>query len=130
MSERASQPRTIVCNEIKEIMQTYREQEASRGGVDTPGGLEHMGDVWGLLRRWDTLITEAEKASSQESPETGWLIAKTIDGRPHWLTCAWSYDWTSDADNAIRFCRRIDAEQIGSVFETDDDVRIEEHQWG
>ena len=41
-----------VCKEIIEIMNTYDEQEAERGYVDTPGGLEHMGDVWRLLRRW------------------------------------------------------------------------------
>ncbi len=42
-----------VCAEIQEIMRVYREQEASRDGVGTPGGLEHMGDVWRLLRKWD-----------------------------------------------------------------------------
>ena len=47
-----------VCDEIKEIMATYREQYASRRGVDTPGGLEHMGDVWRLLRKWDDLLAE------------------------------------------------------------------------
>ena len=46
-----------VCAEIQEIMQTYREQDASERGVDTPGGLEHMGDVWRLLRRWDSMLT-------------------------------------------------------------------------
>jgi hypothetical protein len=49
-----------VCAEIQEIMRTYREQEAS-GGVDTPGGLEHMGDVWRLLRRWDTELGLTQK---------------------------------------------------------------------
>lgn len=44
-----------VCNEILEIMKTYHEQEA-RGSVDTPGGLEHMGDVWRLLGRWETKL--------------------------------------------------------------------------
>lgn len=46
---------TDVCNEILEIMKTYHEQEA-RGFVDTPGGLEHMGDVWRLLGRWETKL--------------------------------------------------------------------------
>jgi hypothetical protein len=44
--------KTKVCAEIMAIMEEYRYQE-SRGNVDTPGGLEHMGDVWGLLREWD-----------------------------------------------------------------------------
>jgi hypothetical protein len=42
-----------VRDEILTIMKTYREQKASSYGVDTPGGLEHMGDVWRLLSRWD-----------------------------------------------------------------------------
>ena len=46
-----------VCKEIQEIMVTYREQEAA-GSIDTPGGLEHMGDVWWLLRKWDKLLSE------------------------------------------------------------------------
>jgi hypothetical protein len=41
-----------VCDEIADIMKTYREQEAS-GSVDSPGGLEQMGDVWRLFRSWD-----------------------------------------------------------------------------
>lgn len=46
-----------VCREIQEIMATYREQDASPQGVDTPGGLEHMGDVWRLLRKWDSMLS-------------------------------------------------------------------------
>jgi hypothetical protein len=45
--------------EIQEIMATYRQQEAE-GGVDTPGGLEHMGDVWRLLRTWDNEFRKAK----------------------------------------------------------------------
>lgn len=50
-----------VCSEIAYIMQTYREQQASGRGVDTPGGLEHMGDVWNLFAKWDAAMKEAEK---------------------------------------------------------------------
>ena len=46
-----------VCAEILEIMATYHEQDAA-GGVDTPGGLEHMGDVWRLFRKWERLLLE------------------------------------------------------------------------
>lgn len=48
--------RDDIAAEIQRIMQTYREQEASAYGVDTPGGLEHMGDVWRMLARWDELL--------------------------------------------------------------------------
>jgi len=47
-----------VCDEIQRIMEVYREQEASDYGVDTPGGLEHMGDVWRLLREWDEALED------------------------------------------------------------------------
>jgi hypothetical protein len=40
-----------VCDEIIEIMDTYASQEAA-GYVDTPGGLEHMGDVWRKFKAW------------------------------------------------------------------------------
>ncbi len=46
-----------VCREILDIMAIYHEQEESPGGVDTPGGLEHMGDVWTLLLRWERMLT-------------------------------------------------------------------------
>ncbi len=49
----------IVCDDIKQIAQTYREQSASLNGVGTPGGLEHMGDVWQLLLSWDEMLTNA-----------------------------------------------------------------------
>lgn len=45
-----------VAKEIQSIMQTYREQEKQIGGIGTPGGLEHMGDVWELLHKWDEML--------------------------------------------------------------------------
>lgn len=50
--------REQICDEIQAIMATYRKQEAA-GGVDTPGGLEHMGDVWRLFRKWDEELANA-----------------------------------------------------------------------
>ena len=51
-----------ICNEIQEIMAVYREQAASAYGVDTPGGLEHMGDVWKLLGDWDRRLSESGRS--------------------------------------------------------------------
>lgn len=48
--------RRQVCSEILDIMKTYHEQDA-RGYVDTPGGLEHMGDVWRLFQKWKDALT-------------------------------------------------------------------------
>lgn len=47
--------------DIQTIMNTYREQEASRSGIGTPGGLEHMGDVWRLLAKWDKILSEPQQ---------------------------------------------------------------------
>lgn len=44
-----------VCNEIVSIMEEYDRQSA-KGYVGTPGGLEHMGDVWRLLSGWRTKL--------------------------------------------------------------------------
>ena len=41
-----------IAKEILRIMKTYHEQEEA-GSVDTPGGLEHMGDVWNLFSKWE-----------------------------------------------------------------------------
>lgn len=40
-----------VREEIQSMVAEYRAQVRD-GQVDTPGGLEHMGDVWKLLCRW------------------------------------------------------------------------------
>jgi hypothetical protein len=56
--EQSMSAKDKVCAEIQDIMRVYREQEASRDGIGTPGGLEHMGDVWRLLRKWDKELTE------------------------------------------------------------------------
>ena len=45
----------IVCGEILDIMREYRAQEAA-GSIGTPGGLEHMGDVWKLFAKWERLL--------------------------------------------------------------------------
>ena len=50
-----------VCSEIQSIMIVYREQEAGEYGVGTPGGLEHMGDVWRLLAKWDERLKAREE---------------------------------------------------------------------
>lgn len=52
--------REEVCEEILDIMRTYHEQEKSSYGVDTPGGLEHMGDVWSMFSRWEDRLKEAQ----------------------------------------------------------------------
>jgi hypothetical protein len=42
--------------EILSICKEYHAQVDAHGYIDTPGGLEHMGDVWRLLLRWEQMI--------------------------------------------------------------------------
>lgn len=48
--------RIHVTDEILEILAVYEEQDASPSGVDTPGALEHMGDVWRMFARWGRIL--------------------------------------------------------------------------
>lgn len=57
--------RASVCAEIMAIMTVYDEQEKARGYVDTPGGLEHMGDVWRLFESWRGLLSAAPATPTQ-----------------------------------------------------------------
>ena len=62
-SEGAAQAEKVdpVHAEILEIMRVYDEQvERNKGYPDTPGGLEHMGDVWRLLDSWREQIIAAK----------------------------------------------------------------------
>lgn len=52
--------KNLVCGEILAIIKVYHEQDARPAGVDTPGGLEHMGDVWRLLMRWEGMLQGSE----------------------------------------------------------------------
>jgi hypothetical protein len=51
---------TEIGAEILDIMETKRKQEAAGDYSGTPGGLEHMGDVWRLLGRWERILKEME----------------------------------------------------------------------
>lgn len=56
-----------VCEEILRIMETYHEQDKSPYGVDTPGGLEHMGDVWRLFSKWEARLITANSKGGESS---------------------------------------------------------------
>ena len=49
--------RDEIANNIIGIMNVYYEQE-KRGHVGSPGGLEHMGDVWNWFKFWDKKLRE------------------------------------------------------------------------
>jgi hypothetical protein len=71
-----------------------------------------------------------EVGAVAESFETGWLIERR-NPSPEWLYVPdwFGFKWTSDSFQAIRFCRREDAEQIARMLENED-IHITEHQWG
>lgn len=48
-----------ICNEILDIMEAFDTQLEENGEIGTPGGLEHMGDVWNLLRGWQQDLLKA-----------------------------------------------------------------------
>ena len=78
--------KTSICDEILRIMQVYDEQEA-KGNVDTPGGLEHMGDVWKLLDGWRNELQAAkpsvDQATEMPMDDCGLTINTGRDGT--WL---------------------------------------------
>lgn len=47
-----------ISEEIREIVQEYDNQIEARGYVDSPGGIEHKGDAFRLLRRWDAELNK------------------------------------------------------------------------
>lgn len=75
---RAEEPAQQIAREITEIMAVYDEQTASMGYVDTPGGLEHMGDVWRLLDRWREMI-RARAPAPARSLAPGYRLEKMSD---------------------------------------------------
>ena len=66
------------------------------------------------------------------STEIAWLIERRDRNAIEYLTGdgnGYFPDWTKKDLEAIRFCRREDAERIAAIFE-DLDIHICEHQWG
>ena len=54
-----------ICSEIVQIMETYDRQMVEDGDIGTPGGLEHMGDVWSLLRSWSNALKDADQEEKE-----------------------------------------------------------------
>lgn len=44
-----------VCDELAKIVYAYENRTCS-----TPGGLEHMGDVWRLLCKWNDMLVATD----------------------------------------------------------------------
>ncbi len=73
---------------------------------------------------WDTVDKLPGKV------ESGYLIERSNQGYPEYLYVSGEiFNWTRSAIEGIRFCRRVDAEQVAAVIGEDVD-RICQHQWG
>lgn len=61
--------------------------------------------------------------------ETAWLMERFVAGQPTgewWDGCG----WTNDSLAAVRFCRKIDAERLGILYQDDEiDFEPTEHRW-
>lgn len=61
MSDRPNEKQ--VCDEILAIMRVYHEQWPN---ISTPGGFEHMGDVWSQFLKWESLLLAGQSRATQE----------------------------------------------------------------
>lgn len=76
-----AEPGPFIASEILRIMATYHEQE-NAGGVDTPGGLEHIGDVWRLFKKWESMLLAPPTASpsvASDSELMDYLETRLVD---------------------------------------------------
>ena len=70
-----------------------------------------------------------------KSVETGWLIERQVAGRAVWWRGREGYDWTVESCEAVRFCRRQDAEAVvasvrsGLRWWDDVEVTVTDHMW-
>lgn len=67
-----------------------------------------------------------------QTDEYGWLIEHETETK--WLTlkpgeAAYEVCWTADASEALRFARRVDADDYASTFLDDGPVKITDHIW-
>lgn len=53
-----------IAADVLRIFAEYLDQQ-NAGNVDSPGGLEHMGDVWSLFWKWNTLLTDEAKVIAE-----------------------------------------------------------------
>lgn len=68
--------------------------------------------------------------------ETGWLIEREVEGRPHWLSACGACGterWTPESLDAIRFARQVDAEAMAMLLLKsgilENPFAVTEHSW-
>ena len=81
----------------------------------------------------NTIIRLTRELGEARDVEAGWLIEH--EAEPKWLTlkpgeAAYEVCWTKESNDALRFARRVDADDYASTFLEEGPVRITEHRWG
>lgn len=71
--------------EIIQIMETYDAQVARSGYPDTPGGLEHMRDVWSLLDGWRDQLRAALSITQPPALTDQWQPIETAPKDGKWF---------------------------------------------
>ena len=79
------------------------------------------------------VLDDFRAAFANPIEEHGWLIEH--EDEPKWLTlrpaeASWSACWTKESSDAVRFCRRSDAEDyVSAHFGGEGPIRITDHIW-
>ena len=95
--------------------------------------LEAVSALADITRALPSLLAALEAQAAREAEETGWLIEH--EDEPKWLTldpaeAGFDGSWTKDSLEALRFCRRQDAESYVTFhFGGEGPIRITEHKW-
>lgn len=122
---KATETPQSVADDILAIMATYHEQEA-RGDIDTPGGLEHMGDVWSLLLKWESALRRESSASEGAS-----IAAPAIPMTPlqraeeailRFNDASKAVDWAEVGRNALRRVKWLGAEGSPGLLNRPDEI--------
>lgn len=83
------------------------------------------------IKRDDLNLGGKVSIPSAHPIEIGWLVERRDRKEIEYLTATLGmWEWTTDSIKATRFCRREDADGVGSIFDEDFHIYIVEHQWG
>lgn len=89
-------------------------------------------DLFTAYRTHHATIIAALRAAG-EVDQTGWLVERNDLGSPRWLCFGPKHrdtTYTTDANKALRFARKEDAEAAMFHLENNDPVlRVTEHKW-
>lgn len=121
---KATETPQSVADEILAIMATYHEQEA-RGDIDTPGGLEHMGDVWRLLLKWESALRTNEvsaESSRGAATATQTPLQRAEEAILRFNEASKAVDWPEVGRNAARRAKWLGSNAGPGILNRCDEV--------